>query len=306
MTRPRVCLVGAGWWGRNILRVLKELELEGSAEVVSVVDRDLRRAESLAREFRVSSYAGSLSELKPSDVDAAVIAVGIDFLYQVSREAIDLGLHVFVEKPVSVSPEEVRSLLIKAGSKGVVHQVGYIMRFDEVSLKIREMVNTEGPPNYVTFMRLSERPEHRRRFSIVFDLMTHDIDLTFFWFNPRTYSVKYVLKSLRSHGVPQVVEAVVDFGSFWVHYVVDGVLPVKVREVNLSSSKYYLKGDFVEGVLRFLSRGRKELIMCEGEEPLKRELRVFLRRVSGEEVEAPTLKDALKVAELAHLIDSKE
>jgi predicted dehydrogenase len=288
--RLRVVLVGAGRWGSNIARVLKELEAEGLVELYAVADVDLGRAVEFSK-----TYGFKVAEKDPTavDGDAYLIAVPIDSLFSTALKVLDRARCIFVEKPAATSTEEVAKLLDEVRSQGVVDQVGYIVRFDPVSMELAKLVN-QLKPYALRFRRLSRRPPHMRRYPVTLDLMSHDIDLALHILGAEGFRV------IASHlspggGPPQRALALVEYGGLEILFEADGVLPVKVREVDILSERALARADFVSRrILTSSETGTTEL-RVSGAEPLKEELRVFIERCCGVDLKAPTLVDSLKV-----------
>jgi len=302
---PRIAAIGAGVWGRNIIRALKYLEAEGVLELIAVVDVREDVAKSVAREWRVPYHTKGLEDLRHIGVDAVTVAVPISYLPEVTLKAINEGYHVFVEKPVATRPEQVERIMEAAKDAGLVVQPGFIVRYDPVAQAIRREIIKRGRPTYMLFKRLSARPPHRRGVSVVFDLMIHDIDLTGFFVGWGGYDIVSAWGVSDSAGVPQSVCASVTIGDTHVSFIADGFLPVKVREVEASLPDVFVRGVFTDRVVQILSGEGMRESKVSGEEPLKAELRDFARRVRGEEVpNAPTIEDALNACRLARSVES--
>jgi len=302
---PRIAAIGAGVWGRNIIRALKYLEAEGVLELIAVVDVREDVAKSVAREWRVPYHATGLEDLRRIGVDAVTVAVPITNLPEVTLKAINEGYHVFVEKPVATRPEQVERIMEAAKDAGLVVQPGFIVRYDPVAQALRKEIIKRGRPTYMLFKRLSARPPHRRDVSVVFDLMIHDIDLTGFFVGWGDYDIVSAWGVSDSAGVPQSVCASVTVEDTHVSFIADGFLPVKVREVEASLPDVFVRGVFTDRVVQILSGEGMRESKVSGEEPLKAELRDFARRVRGEEVpNAPTIEDALNACRLARSVES--
>lgn len=294
----RISLIGAGRWGGNIARVLKELEMENLVELDQVVDKDLTRASELRERY---GFRRASSDLDNITSEAVVVATSIDSLYSVTLKAIDLANCVFVEKPVATSTHQILELLNKAESKGVTHQVGYISRFDATVTELKKWLGIYSPYS-IQFRRLSRRPSHMLAYPVTLDLMSHDVDLAFYLLKPRVARVLFSVLT-PSESVPQRVVAAVRYDEVDVLFEADGLLPVKVREVDVLSESGLLRADLVAGRLTIETPSSILKVEVKIEEPLKKELRVFVERCMGRDFEAPTLRDALttlKVIEEIH------
>jgi len=286
----KVVLVGAGKWGSNIARVLKELEAGGLIELHAVVDLDLSRATELSK-----AYGFRVAERDPTavDGDAYLVAVPMDFLSSTVLKVVDRARCVFVEKPAATSVEEAVVLLDEVRSRGVVDQVGYLVRFDPVSVELAKLVS-QLKPYALRFRRLSRRPPHMRRYPITLDLMSHDVDLAFHILGAEDFKVVSSYLS-PTEGPPQRALSVVKYGDLEVLFEADGLLPVKVREVDVLSERALVRADFVSRRILVLSESGVTELRVDSTEPLKEELKVFTERCRGADIKAPTLEDALKV-----------
>ncbi|MCL4795179.1 MAG: Gfo/Idh/MocA family oxidoreductase [Bryobacteraceae bacterium] len=167
--RPRIAVAGAGVFGRNHLRVIRD---SGRATLTGVFDTDQDRAGAAAREFGCAA-AGSLEELAGM-ADAAVVAVPTTHHHAVAAQLMEAGLDVLVEKPISVTTEEARSLCSIAARRGRILQVGHLERFNPAVLAMRSVLTR---PLFFEIHRLSVFSPRSLDVDVVADLMIHDLDI---------------------------------------------------------------------------------------------------------------------------------
>jgi len=304
MGEVNVALVGVGRWGRNILRVLKELEDEGLVKIAALVDVNLENVRELARKYNIGLYFTDYLKLSSINVDAAIIAVPIHELINAAKNLASIGLHIFVEKPVALNSSDVAELEAIARSSNVIVQPGFIVRFDPVTYEIKRLMKRYGSPKYMIFKRLSKRPERLRRYSIIYDLTIHDIDLTHYFLGEGEWNVKLVDVLESEDSVIQTVNAVINYGDVLISYITDGNLPIKIREVDVAFNEAYVIADYVKSEICIRKPGNEERYKVSGEEPLKRELYSFIMRIKGENLsEVPTLRDAYIALRIAEKID---
>lgn len=288
MSPVRVSLVGAGRWGTNIARTLRELENEGLVELGHVVDVDIYRALELSRKY---GFRAATTRISEASGDAFIIATPIDTLYRNAAEAMDVAPCVFVEKPAAETHEDAIDLLTLADARGVVHQVGYLSRFDPA---VAELLRQVGDKDVyaLRFRRLSRRPSHMRAYPVTLDLMSHDIDLAFYITSQSETRPLFSSFAVEG-GVPQRAVAGAVYGRVDVVFEADGVLPVKVREIDVLTGRGLIRADLVSRVLTVSTESGSVRIEASGGEPLKEELRVFIERCRGKDVKAPDLRDAV-------------
>lgn len=305
MSHVKVGVVGVGSWGRNLVRALKELAGEGIVELVGVADTNQDLAAEAARTYGVVKHVRTVNELAQLGVEAVVISVPVDKLFHVAKEALSLGLHAFIEKPVSTSSKEVSELMRIAESGSLVAQPGFIVRYDPVSKALREFL-THGGVKYMILKRLSARPPHRRVHPLTLDLMIHDIDLALNLVRPREVNVLGALGFKIEFGVHQEVHAILTLDTKPVYLVSDGTLPAKVRVAEVVAGESYYEASYTDSTVLVRNSRGSYVHKASGEEPLKAELRDFIKSVDGfRSPYTPTLQDALKTLTVVELINEK-
>jgi len=139
VTRARIALVGAGWFGR--LAAVPAVLNHPDADLVAVCDRDLRRAQETADEFGVPSVFTDVDDLIAAGVtDGIVVAVSQTAHHRVCAQALAGGLHVLVEKPMVLTARDAWELVDLAAARDLVLMVGETFHFTSVSQRVREVV----------------------------------------------------------------------------------------------------------------------------------------------------------------------
>lgn len=128
MDTPRIAIIGAGRWGKNILKSLSKnpstiayIAHGGSAETKAFL------AEQYPAIPAILDYTDALND---SAVDAAIIATPIPTHYDIARSSLLAGKHTFVEKPLALTRAEVVDLYALADEKKLTLMCGYLYRFD--------------------------------------------------------------------------------------------------------------------------------------------------------------------------------
>jgi predicted dehydrogenase len=155
--------------GRHHARLLAGIP---EARLAGIADRDLGRAETLAREHGTAPFASPDSF--PPEVKAVVIATPTPTHHEVARALLSRGLHVFVEKPFTERVEQAEELIALAQAKGVVLQVGHIERFNPA---VMEMAKLAKDPVFIQAERLGPYDPRVSHVGVVLDLMIHDLDI---------------------------------------------------------------------------------------------------------------------------------
>ena len=173
MTPPerdvRTAVVGAGYLGR--FHAQKYAAAEGS-ELVAVVDPDEERRDAVGAEVGaepLAHHAGLVGR-----VDAVSIVTPTRSHYEIAKDLLQAGVHVLVEKPITVTAEEAGELVALAGEKDLVLQVGHLERFNAAILGVAPLL---VEPRFIESHRLAPFNPRGADVSVVLDLMIHDVDL---------------------------------------------------------------------------------------------------------------------------------
>ena len=89
----------------------------------------------------VSVYTSWQKMLEIEELDAIIVSTPPTFHYEIIKGAFDSGLHVFVEKPFTVNLNEARELTSLFKGSGLINQVGYVNRFNDVFNSIHSLLN---------------------------------------------------------------------------------------------------------------------------------------------------------------------
>lgn len=157
--------------GQHHARVYTELL---DARLVGVADRDLERAHIIGDHLGVSAYSSLEELIERQAPDALSIVVPTSLHYDIARAAMEAGIHVLVEKPVTTRPEEAEELLRLAAERELVLQVGHIERFNSA---VRYISQTSHSPIYLESKRMGPFSPRINDVGVVLDLMIHDIDI---------------------------------------------------------------------------------------------------------------------------------
>ncbi len=168
--RIKIGVAGAGHLGKIHLKCLRELD--EIFDLRGLFDPDARAASEASQQFQCLAF-GSLEEMM-EDCDAIDIVCPTSAHYATAVAAIKSLRHVFVEKPVTSTSEEARTLLKLEREAGVKIQVGHVERFNPAFIAAREHLNK---PRFIETHRLAQFNPRGTDVSVVLDLMIHDIDI---------------------------------------------------------------------------------------------------------------------------------
>lgn len=155
----RVGIVGAGYVARYHLAALRRLDF---VELVGICDPDTAAARALAAAFGIGFVGSSLEELGTCQPQAIHVLTPPASHCALSLQALDMGCHVFVEKPMAESTAECDAMIERARAKGLVLSVDHSDLFDPVVLQARELVRSGacGEVMAVDVLRSSDYPAY--------------------------------------------------------------------------------------------------------------------------------------------------
>jgi predicted dehydrogenase len=167
----RVGVIGVGHLGQHHARVYTELL---DARLTGVVDVDESRAHFVSEQLGVPFYTSMEELIDRQHPEALSIVVPTSLHYDIAKRALERGIHVLIEKPVTTRPSEAEELLNIAAGKNLVLQVGHIERFNSA---VRHISQNVHEPLYLESKRIGPFSPRIGDVGVVLDLMIHDIDI---------------------------------------------------------------------------------------------------------------------------------
>ncbi|HIH72544.1 MAG: UDP-N-acetylglucosamine 3-dehydrogenase [Pyrococcus sp.] len=169
----KVGVVGIGYWGRKVVKEYAQLLDENYIDYLGLCDYD----ESKLRDFREYETFTDFNELLKK-VDAVHICTNNETHYELSRKALEEGVHVLVEKPMTTNRNHAFNLIELAYENGVILQVGHIYRFANVIKKVRELYQSNffGDVYYIN-LTWSHLMAPMEKVDILWDLLPHPLDI---------------------------------------------------------------------------------------------------------------------------------
>ena len=259
----RAAVIGVGYLGRFHAQKYAALP---DVKLVGVVDPDPGRAAAVAGELGTSALA-SHAELA-GKVDLVSIASTTESHYRIARDCLAAGLHVLVEKPITVTVAEADELIALAAAGKLMLQVGHLERYNPAWLAVRDRI---GTPLFIEAHRMAPFKPRGTDVSVVLDLMIHDLDLIL-------PLVQSPVADLRASGVAVLTEGIdianarIEFANGCVaNITASRASTASLRRMRIFQHHEYLSIDFGE---RKIGLAKKRDAIVEGEAPIDSESRV--------------------------------
>ena len=170
--KPRIAVLGCGYWGSNHIRTLKAL---GALHAVSDVNR--ARAEGFASEQDCLAIEPEALFVH-NDVDAIVMALPPQFHADMAVKAVQGGKDVLVEKPIALTVADAERSVKAAADNGRIFMVGHVLRFHPAFETLKALIDNGelGEVRYIHSHRLGLGKFHTEN-DALWDLAPHDLSM---------------------------------------------------------------------------------------------------------------------------------
>lgn len=172
--RPRVAVIGSGYWGKNLVRNFHEL-----GALAAICDSDAATRRSFQATYPACRTFGRYDEILTDEtIQAVAIATPAETHAGMVRQALLAGKDVFVEKPLSLSISEGRALTDLARERQRILMVGHLLWYHPAVLKLKELIDGGelGRIQYIYSNRLN-LGKIRREENILWSFAPHDISV---------------------------------------------------------------------------------------------------------------------------------
>ncbi len=319
-TSLRIGVVGVGHLGAMHAKML--LEIPG-VHLAGVFDVDHDKAQRVARACRSTAFSSLDAMLHAAD--AVTIATPTSTHFDVARNALHNGKHVFIEKPITQTTDEAEELIRLAKARNLLVQVGHIERFNAAVLAVEKKYTIN--PLFVESHRLAPFNPRGTDVAVVLDLMIHDIDIILSFVRSPVVRVDANGVAVVSDSV-DIANARLQFENGCVANVTASrISQKKMRKMRLFQKDAYISIDFSEKhaeVFRLVGEGEPaakgvmmlgqigsakhkrnivyELPPVEEVNALKYELELFAKSITTATPPPVTGEEGRRALEVAHMI----
>ncbi len=297
----RVGVIGVGHLGQHHARVYTELL---DARLVGIVDRDEERAHLIGENLGVPAYSTMEELIARQAPDAVSIVVPTSLHFDVARAAMEAGIHVLVEKPVTTRPDEAEELLKLAAKKDLVLQVGHIERFNSAVRYISQTVHT---PIYLESKRIGPFSPRINDVGVVLDLMIHDIDIVLSLVSSPIARIAATGRCVHTDH-EDIADAQITFeNGVMAHILVSRVSEKKQRQLDIMEPQRHITVNYETQTVQINrcvrdSNGQTEILetpIFPKSEPLKLELAHFIGCVRERRQPLVGIRDGKRALEVA-------
>jgi len=256
MDTIRVGAIGYGYWGPNLVRNFVENTL---SEMVIVADLKKDRLSKIKSSYPQVKVTKDYRDLFHEDLNAVVIATPPPTHHALAKECLEHGLHVLVEKPITLKSQHAEQLIEISKKKDLVLMVGHTFEYNAAVHTLKKLIDSGelGQIYYVDAARLN-LGLFSRDLNVLWDLAPHDISILKFILGRNPISVT-------AHGMPFVNEGIHDVvymnmvfpDNILAHIHVSWLDPCKVRRVTVVGSKKMVVYNDIESLekIRIYDKG---------------------------------------------------
>jgi len=233
-----VAQLGCGYWGPNLLRNFSALK---NCWVKYVVDASAERRSFVQSNFpKTTALDNHLAVLADPEVDALIIATPAATHFELALAALRAGKHVFVEKPLATSADEVDTLAREAAARHLVVMVGHTFIYNSAVRYVKKLIDAGdlGEIRYIYSQRLN-LGRIRSDIDALWNFAPHDISIIQYWLgDPTPLSISRRGMAYMQEGIDDVVFLSLTYpGKIMANIHVSWLDPQKVRKMIVVGSK---------------------------------------------------------------------
>ncbi len=307
MPEIAAAVVGAGHLGA--FHAAKYLATPG-LRLKYVVDLDRERAERVA----AGSGAGVLSDYRElaGKVDLVSVATPSLTHFRLAADLLAAGIDVLVEKPMTATLEEARELAALAEHSGRILQVGHLERFNPAIVRVRSILRA---PRFIECHRLAPFTERGTDVDVIFDLMTHDLDVILSLCATEIASVEAIGVAVLTDRI-DVANARLRFADGMIANLnTSRVAAKRERKIRFFQADAYISVDYEARTLQVYRKSpptpgglypviSAERVELENGDPLGDEIASFVASVRTRATPAVSARDGLRVIEVCERINA--
>lgn len=314
--KKNIAMAGLGYWGKNILRNLSEMDV---LAVACDVSQEIIRQRQ--REFPRITYTSSFGDiLANSDIKAVVISTPVATHYELVKKALNAGKDVFIEKPLALTYSMGQELLNIAKAKDKILMVGHILQYHPAVIKLKTLVakGELGKLEYIYSNRLNIG-KLRTEENILWSFAPHDISVILSILGEEPVKVHAFGGHYITEGVLDITVTALEFkNGVKGHIFVSWLHPYKEQKLIVVGSKgmavfddmseeklcIYPHGiNWINGKIPVAQKAEHYAVAVEKKEPLKEELHSFIDCVAGRKQPLTDGQEGLRVLRVLELAE---
>ena len=247
MRSIKVGVIGAGYWGPNLIRNFYEIP---EAELMMVCDKKKERLEHIQKKYPDILPTSDMQELLKSEVEAVAIATPVSTHHRLAMACLQAGKHVLIEKPLAADSECAQEIAETAARCGLMVMTGHTFLYNPAVEAVKEIIamGELGRVYYANCTRVN-LGLYQPDVNVVWDLAPHDLSILMYVLGVYPISASARGGSYVKPGIHDVAYLSVFFPvGVMADIRVSWLDPNKIRQITIVGSKKMLVYDDIEPV----------------------------------------------------------
>ncbi len=241
----KVGVIGLGYWGPNLVR---NFMMQPDVEKVTACDQRVERLQFIKNKFPSAQLTENPMEVIKGDVDIIVIATPVYTHFELAKQSLEAGKHIWVEKPFTSTTAEAEELIEIAEKKNLKIFVDHTFIYTGAVRKIKELVS-KGELGKILYFD-SERINlglFQRDVNVVWDLAPHDLSIMNYVLGDHKIEAVSSNGIANYNGKENIAHLSIYFeDNCFAHFHVNWTSPVKIRRMIVGGDKKMLVFDDME------------------------------------------------------------
>ena len=277
----KIGVIGVGNWGHRVIGEYIDLKNEKLIDDVYVCESNKKILKEYSKNKNIKTNNDYVNLLESNCVDAIHVCVPNILHYDVAKTAIENGVHVLMEKPLTKTSLEAYKLIELASERGIVLEVGHIYRFANIMRKLKRMITEDyfGDIQYMTFKwttKLNSAEESAlKHVDIVWDLMPHILDMIHF-LTDKWPTESNVLRNGRQISFLNLI-----YDDFLVNIELSWTTQERKRELRLIASERSARVQCVKQTMHVYENGKENDINPGANNTIREEALNFINSINN-------------------------
>lgn len=232
----KVGVIGYGYWGPNLAR---NVHIHKNMELICIADTDSEKQDLAKRMYPAIQIFSCENDLLNSDIDAVIVATNVRYHFEITKKALEQKKHVLLEKPGTISFENLYQLYKIAKEKELILMIDYTFLYNGAVRKLNEIIHKDnfGDITYIDSVRIN-LGIFQSEINVIWDLASHDIAIINFLLQKKPKSIKATGISHLNNTIENIAYITLSYEeNLMVHIHCSWTSPVKIRQMLIGGTK---------------------------------------------------------------------
>jgi len=236
MQKIKVSLIGYGYWGPKLARNFQNSDFFNLVSIIDTSQKNLTKAKKDFPLVRTDKNYKDIIKIK--NISLVIISTPTKTHVEIAKFAINQNKHVLVEKPLSLSLNDVTKLENLAKKNKKLLFVDYPFLFSGSINYIKKIIDTNKYGNLIEIESFREQAPIRKDCNVVWDLGVHDISILYYLLNKKPKNLKSIkIKNINSHLADTAYLNLIYKNKLNVFIKNSWISPVKIRLIKFKFKK---------------------------------------------------------------------